>query len=81
VQLEAPPLPIERVNGGVQRSTRIDDQEIASRQPAREISESCVLDGIVLEVRHEQPYCVTRESASFRRFAGFERGAEDGPLN
>jgi hypothetical protein len=53
VQLEPLSLPIGGVEGGVQSAAGVHDQQIAGRNPSRQLVEPCVFDGVMPEIRHE----------------------------
>ena len=61
---------------GVQCAAGVDDEQVAGREPARQIAEARVLDRIVLDIRHQQPDLVAPETARLRRFGGFESGRQ-----
>src|SRR5687768_5938178 len=72
-------LEVTAVTGGrrkrcVHRCARVDDEQIAGREPARQIGEARVLYRITLEIRYEQPYLVAPQTARFRRLTCFEIG-------
>src|SRR6266850_2958338 len=59
---------------GVHRRAGVDHEQIARREPAREIGEARVLDRIALDVRYEQPDLIALQAARLWRLGGFEIG-------
>src|ERR1700704_2822530 len=60
----------------VQGATGIDDEQVACREPARQIGEACVLDRIGLDIRDEQSHLVASEATRLGRFGRFEIGRQ-----
>src|SRR6185312_8526215 len=63
---------IRRRQRGVQRPARVDDEQIARREPAWQIEEARVLDRVGVDVGDQQPHVVTPEAARFGRLTRLE---------
>src|SRR5207237_6372593 len=61
---------------GVQGATGIDHEQVACREPSRQISEAGVLDRIGLDIRDEQSHLIAPEATRLRRFGPLSRSAD-----